>query len=399
MNATVNVVLFKSKTLADGSHPLMVRICKDNKKKYKSLGISLQSQYWDFKQNKPRYNCPDREQLETLIADKIKTFNSQILEFKMADKDFTATTLIHAKDKPNVVSTVKDVFDEYYNYLLAANRLRYAEMYQYVFKSLIYFNGHLDIYFSEIDAAWLRKYEVFLQNKKLSLNTLGIHFRVLRVLYNFAIDEKIVKQEYYPFKEFKVSKRREATFKRSLSKNAIISIINYRGETFYEKLGIDLFAFSYLSAGINFTDIARLTFDNLIGERIVYKRKKTNKLINVSLQSRALEIIERYRKEDSIYLFPILSSIHVTEQQKIYRIRKVIRTVNKCLKAIGKELNLPIDLTTYVARHSYATVLKRAGVSTSIISESLGHSSEKVTQIYLDSFENSQIDEAMRNLL
>ena len=69
------------------------------------------------------------------------------------------------------------------------------------------------------------------------------------------------------------------------------------------------------------------------------------------------------------------------------------------LKSIGEELNLPIDLTTYVARHSFATVLKRSGVNTSIICEAMGHSSEKVTQIYLDSFENEQVDAAMSNLL
>ena len=73
--------------------------------------------------------------------------------------------------------------------------------------------------------------------------------------------------------------------------------------------------------------------------------------------------------------------------------------INKHLKEVGKKLKLPILLTTYVARHSYATILKRAGVSTSIISESLGHSSERITQIYLDSFDNEQIDEAMKNLL
>ena len=73
----------------------------------------------------------------------------------------------------------------------------------------------------------------------------------------------------------------------------------------------------------------------------------------------------------------------------------MIAKVNIRLKKIGEELNLPIDITTYVARHSFATVLKRSGVSTSLICETLGHSSEKVTQIYLDSFENSQIDAAI----
>lgn len=178
-----------------------------------------------------------------------------------------------------------------------------------------------------------------------------------------------------------------------------LSIINYKGKTDYERLAIDLFTFSYLTAGINFVDISSLKHDNIIDNRLSYIRKKTKKRITIPLQEKALEIIERNKQADNPYLFPILSPFHKTEQQKANRVHKVISKVNKCLKEIGKELNLPIDLTTYVARHSYATVLKRSGVSTSIISESLGHSSEKITQIYLDSFENSQIDEAMKNLL
>ena len=105
-----------------------------------------------------------------------------------------------------------------------------------------------------------------------------------------------------------------------------------------------------------------------------------------------------YKDSNKPYLFPILSISHRTEQQKLNRLHKVITKVNKALKCIGEELNIPIKLTTYVARHSYATVLKRAGVATSIICESLGHSSEKVTQIYLDNFENNQIDKAMELL-
>ena len=90
---------------------------------------------------------------------------------------------------------------------------------------------------------------------------------------------------------------------------------------------------------------------------------------------------------------------HKTEQQRFNRIHKVIVNVNNRLKNIGKELEIPITLTTYVARHSHATVLKKAGIATSIISEALGHSSERVTQTYLDSFGNEQMDEAMKSLL
>jgi len=106
-----------------------------------------------------------------------------------------------------------------------------------------------------------------------------------------------------------------------------------------------------------------------------------------------------YTESSNIYLFPIFTEYHKTEIQRENRLHKILAMVNKTLKQIGKELKLPINLTTYCARHSFATVLKRAGVSTSIISETLGHSSERITQIYLDSFDNEQIDKAMDNLL
>ena len=114
---------------------------------------------------------------------------------------------------------------------------------------------------------------------------------------------------------------------------------------------------------------------------------------------KAQEIIQRYHNPESEYLFPILNSNHNTELQIFNRIHKALAKTNKALKQIGEELRIPGKLTNYVARHSYATVLRRAGVATSIISSSLGHSTEKVTQIYLDSFENEQIDEAMQHLL
>ena len=114
-------------------------------------------------------------------------------------------------------------------------------------------------------------------------------------------------------------------------------------------------------------------------------------------------IIDKYRQPNAHpqdYIFPVLRrSVHVTAQQQYGRVQRTNKRINRYLKLIGEHLHLPITLTTYVARHSFATVLKRSGVSTSIISESLGHSSEKITQIYLDSFENSQIDAAMQNLL
>ncbi len=398
MNATVNVVLFKSKTLANGEHPLMIRVCKDNKKKYKSLGISIHPQFWDFDKNKPRKNCPNKEQIQTLISDNIKDLSGSILDFKTENKEFTATKVIERVKEPSLKKTVEQLFDSEINRLQGEGRLKYASTYKELKASLLNFNMHLDIYFSEIDINWLKRYEAYLRTKGLADNSIGVRFRTLRTLFNKAISENIIKSDYYPFKAYKVSKLRKGTVKRAITKADIELIINHKVESDYSQLAIDLFYFSYLSGGINFVDMAYLTYDNIVDKRLIYIRKKTKKLIKLPIQDKAMDIVKKYKSNNS-YIFPILSEFHKTDIQKANRVHKVLGKINKYLKAVGEELGLPIDLTTYVARHTYATVLKRSGVNTSIISESLGHSSEKVTQIYLDSFENSQIDEAMKNLL
>ena len=399
MSTTISVVCYKSKVLKNNESPLMIRVCKDRKMKYQSLGISILPKYWDFKANKPTSKCPNKEYIERLIAEKVKVYTDKVIEFKSQEKGFTATSLMEKVNKPVKRKTVQEVFNQYIQELESANRLRYADMYKCTMHSLIKFNKHLDIPFSDMDTIWLKRYEVWLQSQGLAINTLGTRFRHLRVIYNFAIEEKIVKSEYYPFNSFKVSKLSQTTAKRSIQKDEILSVLNYQGQTPLECLAIDLFTFSYLAAGINFGDIARLTKDNILENRLIYIRKKTQKQIKVSLQEQAIKLIQKYSMPDNPYLFPILSSFHKTEQQKVNRIHKIIAKVNKSLKEIGERLNIPIDLTTYVARHSFATVLKRSGVNTSLICEALGHSSERVTQIYLDSFGNDQMEDAMKNLL
>ena len=166
-----------------------------------------------------------------------------------------------------------------------------------------------------------------------------------------------------------------------------------------ECLAIDLFTFSYFTAGINFIDMAMLERSNIVDGQLTYYRKKTKKQIIIPLQDKAVEIIHKYNNERSPYLFPILSPFHKTEVQIANRLHKVLAKVNKYLKDIGDKLKLPLPLTTYVARHSYATVLKRAGVSTAIISESLGHKSIKTTQIYLKGFELKERTEVNRKNL
>lgn len=399
MNVTANIVCYKSKTLSNGEHPLMIRVCKDGKKKYKSLGVSVNPKFWNFEKNTLKPNSPNYEYLSRIIADKTSELSEEIVKLKSERKDFTASTLLEESSQQVKLKTVDDLFCEQIKRLQDEGRRGYMLSVRQVYNSLLMFNRHLDIYFSDIDIPFLRRYETWLRKQELAENTIGIRFRTLRAIYNLAIEQNLVKAESYPFKKYKVSHLQEETVKRSLSKQDIERILAYKSANRYMRFSIDIFAFTYYCGGINFIDIANLTQANIVEDKLIYKRRKTGKLIKIPLQPQAVELIKKYHCKENPYLFPILSDFHKTEIQKANRIHKVITKVNKRLKEIGEELHLPISLTTYVARHSQATVMKKAGVSTAVIREIMGHSSERVTQIYLDSFDNEQIDEAMKNLL
>lgn len=401
MNATANVLCYRSKTLSNGEHPIMLRVCKGGKKKYISLGISVNPKFWDFEKNKPKRNCPNREQLIKVINEQEQKYAEQILEFSVEKREYTPTTLIEAIVPVQKARTVGELFNEYIAQLKEEGRLGYALSVQQAYNSLLKYKGHLDIYFSEIDVNWLKAYESWLRCCKLADNTIGIRFRTLRAVYNLALAEGLVKADCYPFKKYKVSKLHKETAKRAITKEQVKQVIDYdvSGARFYKKLAVDMFAFSYLMGGINFTDMAFLTDKNVEGGRLVYVRQKTKKLIMLPLQEKAVEIMNRYRSSQRKFIFPILDERERTLRQIRNRIYDVLDNVNGYLKEIGKELGVELKISSYVARHSYATVLKRSGVSTSVISESLGHSSERVTQIYLDSFENKQLNDAMKNLL
>ena len=387
----------------------MLRLTKSGKRKYVSLGLSVEERFWDFKKNTPKRNCPDRDAILSVIERKSKQYREQITQFKVEGKDYTLETLVQRVENPVRQMNFGEYLDYFIQQLKEENRLGYAESFKGLKSSLIRYCDSLDFQFTHIDQQWLKGYEMFLIRSGKKENTIGIRFRSLRVIYNKAVSEKLVKREYYPFDDFKVSKFHEQTMKRAISKEDIKRIIELDLRTVttyhspYLSLGRDLFLFSYLSCGINLTDMARIRYCDIFEGRLSYHRQKTGKLISFQLQPMALKIIEKYRKPEARqddYVFPILDrKVHKTAIQIRDKVRKANKAANKALHRIGEKLGIPIDLTTYVARHSYATVLKRSGVSTAIISESLGHSSEKVTQIYLDSFENSQIDEAMKNLL
>lgn len=157
MNATVNVLCYKSKTLSNGENPLMICVSKNGKRTYKSLGISVNPLYWDFEKNKPKRNCPGKEQTENLIIEKLRAYNQTILELNAIQKEYTSDSLVSNVEKPFKLKTVATVFLEQIKQFENTKRKGYALSCKQVYNSLMEFNSHLNIYFSDIDTLWLKK--------------------------------------------------------------------------------------------------------------------------------------------------------------------------------------------------------------------------------------------------
>ena len=333
-------------------------------------------------------------------------YQQRILEKKANKEEFTASSLINEQKEITKTQTVEEFYLFIIEELKQKGQIGTSYAYLNSYNTLRNFNKgkKLNYTFSHIDVSFCKKYEDWMRSKGNKDTTLSYQFRTLRAAYNRAIDAKIVCREKNPFIEYKLSHLNTKTMKRALSKADILKIINAdcNGQSNLRKLTHDIFTFSYLCGGISFVDIANLTPNNIIENRLIYQRQKTHGSINLVLSEQAKQIIYQYSdyQQEAEYLFPILHcKRHITPMQKSNRVHKICHQVNTELRVFAQELGITAEVTTYVARHSFATILKKSGVNIGIISQALGHQDIKTTQIYLSKFDNEQVDEAMKNLL
>lgn len=300
---------------------------------------------------------------------------------------------------------------------IAEGRIGNANMYKSVMRSISSFeNGKLKehsestrkgkkqpevnfpkLQFESITQQWLKRYIVALNDTGASASTQGIYLRTLRSIINLErANNKNIPQLFGKGKiEIPISTKN----KRALPPDAIKSIFDYKTQTEPEQRAKDLWIFSYLCCGLNVADIVQLKYHQLkfdsdgctiefIRAKTQRKADKTKIVIELDVETASIisSVIKRHgnRSKDG-YVFPYLNGKTTPQDQYLAKVT-LIRLLNRSLRKIAENLKLPIDLTTYVARHSYATTLLRSGVSVAEISESLGHSDLKTTENYLGGF-------------
>ncbi|NOU17747.1 MAG: site-specific integrase [Bacteroidales bacterium] len=413
------IVFWSYQTNKDGESPIFIRVIEDRKPRYIKTGFNCTEKDWDSKENRFRTNyrkaedlqkAKDHERNNELLLKKLNDANKVIKDLIADDNVISSEQvkeeMLRAKSvgKHSVLSFIDKVVEE----KRRLGNLGTAKCYKDLGKSFETFlteQNKTDVVFKEITYSFLKKYENYFLSKGATGNGISFYMRSLRAVFNRAIQEKVCKIEMYPFNSYKIASLSSKTAKRAITRDEIEKIKGVDLEDDAQKIrSKNLFLFSYYCRGLNFVDMAMLKWKNIKDNRLGYIRQKTHKPYNVLLLAPALEILSYYKQKfyrgDKSYIFPILDEDkHKTQESINNRLHKVLGQTNKDLKVIGNEAKLSIPLTTYVARHTYATVMKRSGVSTSIISEALGHDSERTTQIYLDSFANDVLDEASNAIL
>lgn len=273
-------------------------------------------------------------------------------------------------------------------------KIRTSETYTAALKSFSSFMKGRDILFGELSSDLLMEYEAYLKNRGNSPNTISFYMRILKAVYNRAVENGLTGQRNL-FKS--VYTGVEKTLKRAIHLNDIRRIkrldLSLKPHLDFAR---DMFLFCFYTRGMSFVDMAYLKKGDIANGILTYRRKKTGQQLFIRWEKCMQEIIDKYPVNETEFLLPV-----ITERDKEYRKQytNALHRVNTLLKKIGEMLDLPIPLTMYVARHSWASIAKNHNVPVSVISEGMGHDSENTTQIYLASLDTAVVDKANKKIL
>lgn len=394
-------ILIRSKKLANGEHPIVLRITKEKKSKIISLGLSCLKSHWksgEISKKNPAASVKNR----IILKQKQKALKI-IDDFNLDEVDFTLNQFEEMfRGKKSSKITVEEFWKEKILDLNEAGRTGNARAYKDVYNSFFKFHKNRNLVFREITPALLDKYETFLRSKRNTDGGIGLKMREIRALFNDAIKKGIVDEKYYPFKVYKISKLKGKGIKKAISRDEMKLMEALDTEKFPHLLDTrNYMAFSYYMGGMNFIDMMKLKWGNIQGDRILYIRSKTKGRFTVKMVEPVMKIIAYYKSQNRLtdFVFPILLKENLTPIQIENRKHKTLRKFNKQLKEIAKIQGVTQNVTSYVIRHSYATNLKFAGISSDLIGQSMGHSDVSVTNSYLKDFEDTVIDDAMSKLL
>ena len=274
-------------------------------------------------------------------------------------------------------------------FLRQVGRLSTADTYTTVLNSFSRFCNAADVPLPEVCADLMTAYETYLAARGICPNSRSFYMRNLRAIYNRADDKELVGQSY-PYR--RVYTGIDKTVKRAVPLTVIRSMRDMELSPEPElDFARDMFLFSFYTRGMSFVDMAYLRKSDLKNGVLTYRRRKTGQLLFVKWEKPMQDLTDKYDTAGSPYLLPIIREPEIDERAQY---KRTAHFVNRHLKIIGQRLGLSIPLTSYVARHGWASIARSKNIPIATISEAMGHDSETTTRIYLASLDTAVVDRA-----
>ncbi len=394
--ATAKLYLDTRKSGGDKKKPASLKIAINHRSGtgFIVLNIQLLPTQWDKKECKVVAH-PQKDLLNRVAQTKLGAVNSILLELTARGQsvDMTATELcrvikaqLDPEEKPTVSKPKEDpnTFLKWFDRFMERKKGRTNGIYDATRKRLVdWLKGEealAKVKFEDIKVSWLEDFQDFLADTNTA-NSIAIHLRNIRAVVNYAIDNEVT--TYYAFRRFKI--KTEATRKRNFDIDTLRRIFKHECAEEWQQKYLDFFKLSFMLVGINVVDLCRLT--KISQGRVEYLRAKTHRPYSIKVESEAREIIDRYAGTELL--------VNFCENYANYR--HFYNNLCKGLNEVKAQLGIE-ELTTYWARHSWATIARKLKISKDTIALALGHGSHTVTDIYIEE-DMADVDEANRKVL
>lgn len=381
-----------------GLAPLYLRITKNRKAKFVSLGIYLKVKDWDPKDKKVKKSHPNSSRLNALIAKRVSD-----AEGITADLETKSKTITSKKIKEEILGMEPVEFfpyaEKYIQSLEMSGKIGSLRRAKSVIKKMKDYQNGVPLYFDEITVKYLKDYEEYLLSKLDNRqNTVHQNLRIIRKLINDAIREDILTRNDNPF--YKFSLKLEKTSREFLTEEELHKIEDLdlpKDKVIHGHRNI--YVFAAYTGGLRISDVLTLKWENFDGERINLSIQKTKTHLSIKLPNKALDIIRSYIPEKlnpKDFIFPFLDTHLKLEDPKILyqAISSATAYANKDLKTIAKKAGIEKHLSFHTSRHTFATSALRKGIRIEYVSKLLGHANIKETQVYAK-IVNAELEKAM----
>lgn len=351
---------------------------------------------WDEHCQKLFSNDANASLFQNRIDCDVALLNAIAKELDSIGKPYSADDIVRQFKIPNSHISIISFMKEQIDYLRRCKQYGTAKNYERAMRSFAKFLDG-DIAIIAFNEQLVENYNAYLSQRGLIRNSISFYMRIIRAVYNKAVRRHLVEQTK-PF--LNVYTGIDKTRKRAVDESIIANLCKLDLTKVPQlEMTRDIFIFSYCARGMAFVDIAFLKKKNIENSMLCYARHKTGQLLSVKIEPNMKKIIEKYADsvKDTIYIFPILTSIETDKAYNQYH--KAINSYNRQLKKLSQMLFISSPITSYTARHSWANAARKHNAPIAVISAGLGHTSEKTTQIYLTSLENSAIDTVNKGII